>query len=229
MNVPLKPHSRITLLLILKHYLVVLRKIFTVLILIFVLLFYYKLNVKKFLKLKIRSLFYFKILSSKDGFHYLVLMNPLSHFPAYYNGIFIGHLIYFQNLDYKGLLEKIGRKINLFVIFNFITYFIIQIPIYFFAEDNLIYNAILFALLPLIVPLFIIISLNQFYTQNFENKISNFIFKIYQEYSVISFFTRMILFIYINQLSINKFFQMLVFIFLHPMSCIFIKNIFANK
>ena len=180
-----------------------------------------QLNFKSFLN----WFFIWNISSSKDGFNYLIMMSPLSHIAGYFNGIFIGTLIYDYGYDNK-TFGKIGLNylIELFVTF----YFIIQIPLYYFSKEMLSYNATLFALLPLIVPLIIINTFNRIFLR-IECRIPQTLLKIYKEYSVISFFYRSLIFIYVNQLNMSKFHKIIISFSFHPLFCILIKNIFGNK
>ena len=152
------------------------------------------------------------------------MMSPLSHIAGYFNGIFIGTLIYDYGYDYK-TFGKIGLNylIELFVLF----YFIIQIPFYYFSKEMLSYNATLFALLPLIVPLIIINTFNRIFLR-IECRIPQTLVKIYKEYSVISFFYRSLIFIYVNQLNMSKIHKIIISFALHPLFCILIKKNFQK-
>ena len=165
-------------------------------------------------------------LSSKTGFNYLVMMNLSTHIAAYINGIFIGYIIYDSSYDFKKI-EKIGIN-YFFEISVTIFYFIFQIIIYLSGEEILIYNATLFALLPIIVPITILYLFNNI-NMKFDNKFPKIIFKIYKEYSLISFLYRMLIFIYINQLNMNKFHKILIFLIIHPVFCILIRKCLEIK
>ena len=153
------------------------------------------------------------------------MMKPSSHIAAYFNGIIIGNMIYDHGFDRK---KFENYSLNLYFEYHFIIlYFLIPIFIYVTREEVLTYNATLFAFLPVITP---IVMLYLFERNNIKNeeKIPRIIFEIYRDYSIISFFYRMLIFVYINQLNL-KFQKMITFICFHPVFCISIKMLVNKK